>query len=59
MTKLLLTYSPPYILRCDECDNEAKVISLVSRGQYCGRHCLTLGIERHLRSMARMAGEVS
>lgn len=55
---LLLTHKP-YAIACDECPSmAANVISLVTNGEYCGRACLDVGVERHLRSLARVKGDV-
>lgn len=44
---------------CDECPSkEANVLSLITHGEYCGKACLDIGVERHLRSMARLKGDV-
>lgn len=57
--KAMLLLAPPKAtpLICDECDKEANIISLNTLGQYCCRSCLAKGEERHLRHVARLAGE--
>lgn len=47
----------PVTCVCQECDAEAKIITLFLRNTYCGRYCLAEGQLKLARWLSRLKAE--